>query len=421
MRILEHIAQDIVDKTSEILQYPISITDNEGFIIGSTDKSRIGIFHKPSLEVIKRNTTVNCKSEIGSNVLPGISVPLKFNNKVIGVLGIVGDPKEVEKYVQLVKNQVEMMCQEAFRKEMNELKEKMVEVFVHQIIHFKEYEENEHILQYSKLLDFDFSENRVCLLVDINDLSHTISSKHGDTELFGDFQLQYFQREVLSFLNLIFHETQGDIVSFLNIERFIVLKTLPYQQSYSALIESLEERLEKINTFLSSKYRVSATISVGDICSSNTGVSESYKNAKKAMNVGVKTDSKKYIHVYNERDMMLRLLPKELTTDYQSKLFKVIHALIHHDNYDILAETFISYCKNNMKLSEASRNMYIHRNTIIYRLEKISEITSLNTSNFEHCMLLYTAIQCYEEYRESEKNQSSPIKKGEDILFKLYS
>ena len=49
MKILERIAQDIVEKTSEILQYPISITDNEGYIIEATDKSRIGIFHQPSL------------------------------------------------------------------------------------------------------------------------------------------------------------------------------------------------------------------------------------------------------------------------------------------------------------------------------------------------------------------------------------
>lgn len=138
VKILEHIAQDIVEKTSEILQYPISITDNEGIIIGSTDKSRIGIFHQPSLEVIKKNVVVDCKNEIEKKILPGVSAPLKFNNKVIGVLGIVGDPREVEKYVQLVKNQVEMMCQEAFRNEMFELKEKMVEMFVHQLIHYNQ-------------------------------------------------------------------------------------------------------------------------------------------------------------------------------------------------------------------------------------------------------------------------------------------
>lgn len=70
MKILENIAQDIVEKTSEILEYPISITDNEGYIIGSTDQSRIGIFHRPSLDVINKNTTVVCRNEIEKKFFP---------------------------------------------------------------------------------------------------------------------------------------------------------------------------------------------------------------------------------------------------------------------------------------------------------------------------------------------------------------
>jgi carbohydrate diacid regulator len=403
VKILEHIAQDIVEKTSEILQYPISITDNEGIIIGSTDKSRIGIFHQPSLEVIKKNVVVDCKNEIEKKILPGVSAPLKFNNKVIGVLGIVGDPREVEKYVQLVKNQVEMMCQEAFRNEMFELKEKMVEMFVHQLIHYnqKESEINDHLLKYAKLLEIDLHTNRVCLIIDISSLPEKISTK--SDELFGSFPFQYFQREVLSFLHLIFQENKDDIVSFLNLERFIVIKSLPYKQSFTSLIESLEEKLKKINSFLETKYRVSASIAVGDISNSLSGISESYQNTLKAMNIGLRFEKESNIHVYNERETLFRVLPGELTSDYQKKLLELISPFLEHDNYDVLASTFIGFCKYSMNLSVASRNMFIHRNTIIYRLEKIGEITSLNTSSFEHCMLLYTAIQCYEETKGKNK------------------
>ncbi len=396
MKILEQIAQDIVEKTNEILQYPISITDNEGYIIGATDKRRIGLFHPPSIEVIKRNITIDCDNEIDQQILPGISVPINFNNKVIGVLGIVGKPREVEKYGQLVKNQVEMMCQEAFRKEMVELKEKMVEIFVHQLIHHEELESNEPILKYSSLLDIDLHTDRVCLLIDMANLSEKISSNEptGSAE---DFPVQYFQREVLDYLNLIFHENEGDIISALNIERFIVIKTLPFQQSYANFTASLEEKLDRLNTFLQRKYDVSAFISMGDISHGINGVPESYNNAKKAMNIGMQSGNEERVHIYNEREMILHFLPRELTSDYQSKLLNIIAPLTEHENYEVLASTFVAYCKYNLNLSEASRNMFTHRNTIIYRLERIKEITSLNTNNFKHCMLLYTAIQCYEE------------------------
>jgi len=397
MKILEHNAQKIVEKASEILKFPISITDNEGIIIGSTDKSRIGIFHKPSLEVIKKNEIVDCKTEVEKKILPGVSTPIKFNNKVIGVLGIVGSPREVEKYVQLVKNQVEMLCQEAFRNEMLELKEKMIEMFVHQLINYNENETNEtdHIHQYANLLEFDFQKDRVCLVIKINRFAQNLPSKKVNDEFFGTFQ--YFQKDVLGFLHLIFHECKDDIISLLDFERFIVIKSLPYKQSYSTLIASLDENLKKLNTFVEKKYPASVSISVGDKNKGIRGIIESYNNAIKAMNLGVSFEEGTGIYVYKELETLLWLLPKELNPTYQVKLLRSITSLIEHDNYEILSSTFIEFCKCNMNLSVASRNLYIHRNTIIYRLEKIKEITSLNTNSFEHCMLLFTAIQCYEE------------------------
>ena len=409
VKILEHIAQDIVDKTSEILQCPISITDNEGYIIGATDKSRIGIFHPPSLDVINRNIMIDCDNEIGQQILPGISVPINFNHKVIGVLGVVGNPREVEKYGQLVKNLVEMMYQEAFRQEMVELKEKMTEIFVHQIIHNEKSELNEQILQYASLLDVDLQTDRICLLIDIKNLPEKESVENAGEKSVGDFSFQYFQKEVGDYLSLLFQEDDGDIVSILNIERFIVIKTLPFQQSYASFTEGLGEKIERLNSFLERKYRVSAFISLGDISNGIKGVAESYNNAKKTMNIGVWSGDNSSLLVYNERDMMLHLLPQELTSDYRTRLLNIITPLIEHENYEVLASTFTDYCKYNLNLSEASRNMFTHRNTIIYRLERIREITSLNTNDFKHCMLLYTAIQCYEETKI--KNTTRPHSK----------
>ncbi|WP_409300358.1 CdaR family transcriptional regulator [Peribacillus sp. SCS-155] len=404
MNILEHIAQDITEKTSEVLKYPISITDNEGFIIGCTDKDRIGIFHKPSLEVIKKDRMVDCQEKIENRILPGVSVPLKFNNEVIGVLGIIGDPREVEKYVQLVKNQVEMMCQDAFRKEVLELQAKMVELFVHRVIHYNDTEDNDHIIKYADMLHYDLQKDRTCLLIDIYSPSQKPKNDIRNETLFNGAQLQYFQKEILDFLHLLFHETKDDIISSINIERFVIFKSIMKNQSFSQLQENLERKLQRLNTFLESKYSVSACMAAGDVSSGIGGFSESYNHAKKAMKIGKSTEPEPCIYFYNERETLLRLLPKELSKDLQHKLIQLITPLIQQDNYDILAQTFNMFCKHNMNLSVASRNMYIHRNTIIYRLERIKELTSLDTSQFEQCMLLYTAIQIYEESRTKEKS-----------------
>ena len=125
--ILKQIAQKIAENTSEIIGYPISITDKKGYIIGSSDKQRIGTFHPASIEVLKRQQTI-CyginDEKLLENVLPGSAFPIFSNQETIGVLGIVGDPKEVRKYSQMIKSYVEMMCQESLKQDLHTFEEK---------------------------------------------------------------------------------------------------------------------------------------------------------------------------------------------------------------------------------------------------------------------------------------------------------
>ncbi|HEY9576547.1 MAG TPA: sugar diacid recognition domain-containing protein [Pseudobacillus sp.] len=397
MKILEHIAQDIAEKTSAVLGYPISITDNEGYIIGSTDKERLGLFHRPSLDVIRKKGLINCRNEEIGQILPGVSVPIMINNKSVGVLGIVGEPAEVEKYVHLVKNQVEMMCQDAFRKEMKELESKMVEVFIQQIIHYDTDEQDERIIQYAKTLGYDQEICRTCILIDIHRPSQIQASSN---ELHDPYSLPYFQRDLLDYLYLIFRDSEEDILSFINIERLIIVKPTATEQSYHALVSSLEQKLHKLNNFLEAKYHLSASIAIGDVQKGISGIADSFRNAEKTMILGRKTDTESRIFIYNEKQTTFQLLPKEITPELQRKLLNIIQPLIELDNYDILSTTFLKYCKYNLNLSEAARNMFIHRNTIIYRLEKISEATGIDTGSFQDCMLLYMAIRCYEGLNE---------------------
>ncbi|MFM1651800.1 CdaR family transcriptional regulator [Brevibacillus sp. B_LB10_24] len=394
MKILDHIAQEIAEKTTAILGYPISITDKEGYIIGSTDRSRLGIFHRPSLEVLHKNSMVNCEMEEENKILPGVSVPLMFNNKAIGVLGIVGEPAEVETYVQLVKSQVEMMCQEAFRKEMLDLESKMIEVFVQQMI-LESRDNPERILQFARTLGYNLDLYRACILIDVNVPSMDLLDQKSSEEQYDKFSLSFFQREVLDYLSLIFRESKDDIISAVSMERFIVIKSMKTERESGIFVSGLESKWNKLNKFLQSKYQMSAWISIGNTKKGVDGIAESYRNAAKAMAVGKGTVRDANIIHYNDWLITLELLPKELSPDLQKKLMTIIQPLIEQDNYDVLSSTFLTYCKYSMNLSETARNMYIHRNTIIYRLEKISECTGLVTSNFEHCLLLYMAIRYY--------------------------
>ncbi|TNJ65707.1 transcriptional regulator [Paenibacillus hemerocallicola] len=396
MKILEHMAQDIADKTTAILGYPISITDKEGYIIGSTDRSRLGNFHKPSLDVIRRNGAVDCESGLEhapENVLPGISVPLALHNKPIGVLGIIGDPNEVIKYVHLVKSHVEMLCLEAFRKETMHLETKMVEIFVQQLIHFKNDEDAEPIMQYAKTLDYNLETDRVCLLIDIAGYPHAPDSAAPAPPPADPIPLPYLQQEILDYLNLLFKKSKDDIVSQISVERFIAILPVKSKTEPAQLSVALEKELRKLSLFLQSKYNRTAAISIGTVNRGLQGVSESYRSAAKTMSAGKRTKKENKIYACDDRLITLELLPQELSPDIRTKLQSIIAPLVKLGSYETLAATFLAYCKLNMNRSEVARTLFVHRNTVIYRLDKIAELTSLRLDCFEHCMLLYMAIR----------------------------
>jgi|GEM_PF-788968 len=406
--ILENIAQTIAQNTSSILGFPISITNEKGYIIGSTDENRLGTFHKASLDVLKKNDMVCFQEEdvrTLQNVLPGVASPILFDNKSIGVLGIVGNPIEVKKYVQLVKNHIEMMCQESYKKEMTVLESKTTDTFVQYLIQLNNTDDKDNILRYGKMLGFDLELNRVCILIDIEMLSLNLAKQN--KELHDKFSFQYFQRELINYIKSMFTDHKQDIMSLLNLEQMIILKYINPKENFETFIETIKGKLDKLNDYLAKKYNFTAVVAIGNVDKGVRGIHESYQNSLKALSMGKRSNVESKVYYFNDLSILLELLTHELSSTVQKTLAKNITTLLEHDNYVTLANTFFTYCKCNMNLSETARTLFIHRNTLVYRLERIGELTSMDLTNFEHCLLLYTTIKKFEHDR-SLKHEKVP-------------
>ncbi|TYP79333.1 CdaR family transcriptional regulator [Paenibacillus methanolicus] len=385
--ILEHIAQTIVDNTSDIIGYPIIITDEKGSIIGSTDRSRLGSLHIATIDVLRRNQPVSYGEEDVKgldNVLPGIATPIVVNDKVIGVLGIAGIPDTVRKYVQLVKSHVELMFHESFKKETTVLESKALDTLVQYLLYANRHDEADPMLEYGKMLGYRFDLDRICVIIEMDLLSLHVPGldKHS---------LPYFQRELIEQVKHLFVDHRQDIFSLLNLERFIVLKAvLPHERE--TIVQKLENRMHRLNHFTQEKHQAGASVAIGNVKNGVNGIKESYENAVRTLQAGKRSQLPAKFYNYNDWDLTLELLTKELTPYIIDKLAGQLGGLRNHGSYETLASTFLSYCKCNMNVSETARTLFIHRNTLLYRLDKISELTGLDLSTFEHCLLLYVAI-----------------------------
>ena len=114
-------AQKIVDRLMNILGKNINLINTEGIIIASGDKNRINTFHAAALtaSIQRQNIIVdNANIESFEGSKPGVNIPIYNNNEVLGVVGITGEPVEVQGYGLVVKELVELMIQEEERKKL---------------------------------------------------------------------------------------------------------------------------------------------------------------------------------------------------------------------------------------------------------------------------------------------------------------
>lgn len=110
---LDHdLAQDIVDRAMAILPYNVNVMDSQGLILGSGEPERINTRHEGAQLVLANGRVVEIDEPTAQRlkgVQPGINLPLLHDQRLIGVLGITGDPALLRTYAELVRMTAEML------------------------------------------------------------------------------------------------------------------------------------------------------------------------------------------------------------------------------------------------------------------------------------------------------------------------
>ena len=410
MGFLEAISQTIVEKTARIIEYPITITNKNGYIIGSIDKARLNTFHSASIEVMEKNDMIYYdpeKVKEYENVLPGIAAPIILNKEIIGVLGVVGKPEEVKKYAQLVKSHVELLCHEYIKNEMTMLESKTFDNLISYLLNCETKEDIDYSVRYGKMLGFhlDTDIRRTCYLIEIDVGIETKTITENET-LSEKITWQFVQNNLMDVVKYYLTDTKEDLLAMLSLDQIILIKALKKDESHELFDKRMEYNSKRLIRYLNEEYNYSVKIAVGSTEKGPIGIKKSYQNSLKALNTGKKTNITPEIYYYNDWNILFELVGSCLDDDISERLNEKLNNFLQHVNFNTLAHTFITYCNCNMNMSETARILFLHRNSLVYRMEKIRELTCLDISRFDHCLLLYFSIK--NSHYLTEQNQSNP-------------
>ncbi|MBE7033340.1 MAG: PucR family transcriptional regulator [Ruminococcaceae bacterium] len=155
--------------------------------------------------------------------------------------------------------------------------------------------------------------------------------------------------------------------------------------------EELESVASQIVNTVTSEAMVNIHLGIGTVASNIKDIAKSYKEARIALEVGKVFDSDKYIMNYENLGIarLIYQLPTTLCELFLSEVFK-------KDSIDSLDQetlyTIQKFFENNLNVSETSRQLYVHRNTLVYRLDKVKKITGLDLRLFDHAIVFKVAL-----------------------------
>ena len=196
----------------------------------------------------------------------------------------------------------------------------------------------------------------------------------------------------------LFASKTKDFITAVDEKNIILVKEVRQGESYSELDKTANTILDMLNTEAMTKVRVSYGTTINDI----KEVSRSYKEAKMALDVGKIFYASKNVIAYNNLGIgrLIYQLPIPLCKMFIREVFDGKSP----DDFDeeTLA-TINKFFENSLNVSETSRQLYIHRNTLVYRLDKLQKSTGLDLRIFEDAITFKIALMVakYMKYMES--------------------
>lgn len=196
----------------------------------------------------------------------------------------------------------------------------------------------------------------------------------------------------------IFSSKSKDFITAVDEKNIILVKELEPDEHYEDLEKTANVLVDMLNTEAMTQVRVS----YGTIIQEIKEVSKSYKEAKMALDVGKIFYSEKNIVAYNTLGIgrLIYQLPIPLCEMFMKEVF----GNQMPDTFDEETVTTINkFFENNLNVSETSRQLYVHRNTLVYRLEKLQKSTGLDIRVFDDALTFKIAMMVvnYMKYMET--------------------
>ncbi|MEU9348063.1 sugar diacid recognition domain-containing protein [Streptomyces sp. NPDC048278] len=381
------LAQEIAGDTSAVIGFNVLITDAEGMVIGSGDSSRVGTFHEASVQVVRTQEAAThdaSQAQLLRGVRPGMTLPLIAGGQAVGTVGITGTPAQVRRFGLLVKRQTEILLRESVMLRSRLLAERAGEKLLADIAAYDpEVVEGDFLVFRAAELGFDLRLRRVAVVFEVTVPAATAHGQGAHRQAAPALAL--VRSELLRTVGEVFADPQ-DIIAATAPGWIGVLHRLPAGCS----TESLAAGCRRVTDVIAAQDGLAARAGIGEPAGSVGGLHDSYQDACEALRLGTRVADGTAVHLIT--DLRVHQMLTAVSQSARNRLVDLTTAdLRAQPDWPALRDTITAWCENGFNLVRASEALHVHRNTVVYRMHKIEQITGRPLREHRTTMALYLA------------------------------
>ena len=342
--------QTLSDKYSEIVGKDIGVTDESGVIIAHSNFQLIGQLDSNVLSLLQnKNELVRTEGKIYKKVY--------VKNKIEFITFIQSGTEEDLKYLELFT--LNIINLKSYYDEKYDKNTFIKNIVVENIL-------PGDILVRSKELHIDYAAFRVAFIIS------------------ADNEKDVHVHEIIESL---FPNKNKDFVVVVDNENVVLIKEVKSKDDYKEVHKIARIIVDTLNAEL----MIKANVGIGTIVSTVKDLVKSYKEAQMSLIIGNIFENDKNIFDYNNLGIgrLVYHIPTTLCQLFLDEVFK------ENSDDSLDAETMLTiqkFFENNLNVSETARQLYVHRNTLVYRLEKIKRITGLELTRFDDAVIFKVAV-----------------------------
>lgn len=375
-------AQQIVEEIGALVRQNINMMDETGHIIASTDPKRIGMFHQGAYQIISsRLPELYVRPEAETpTVRCGINLPIEENGEIVGVIGITGGYDEVFAYGQIVKKMTEILIRERSEQDRRRLDGRVRSRFLEDWVLGSGLSNPQELSERGFALGVDIRAARRVLVVSARRLTELVGTSRGQQ------LLEEAEATVAGCL-----AGCGGALTLRNAGRQILLVPRRDSLDPEALAAQIVETVRR---------RHGVEMMAG-VDGGADDLHLAYLQANRAWRIAHHRRNAVVSYCRLGAEMILDDVPARRKVEFLHRVFPGRPLARLGEEMALLEAYFLT----EGSLNAAAAALFIHKNTLQYRLRRLAEETGLDVRKPSDAPTLYLALLFYRDV----ENQAAPL------------